>query len=195
MLSGGRGNLRPHRFQLAADCGGVERQVGIRPEDVGKMVRNDLAQHDIAIRDRQRPAPPIAGRPRDRASRMRANLKARAVEGTNGSTPCGNRVDAHHRRADAHAGHHRFAFAFIMPGIVRHVGRRAPHVKADDMRNVRLRCGLRHSDNAACRPRQDRVLALEPVAAGKPAIGLHEQGRDFAASVGLQLPDIMAQHR
>jgi hypothetical protein len=55
---------------------GVERLVGIRSEDGGEMVGVQLAQHDVAIGDGQRPALAVTGGTRDRRRRFRADLEA-----------------------------------------------------------------------------------------------------------------------
>ena len=64
------------------------------------------------------------------------------------------------------------------PAIVRHVGRSAAHVEADHPVVAAELRRPRHADDAARRPRQDRVLALEGVRIGEPAGGLHEEQLD-----------------
>ena len=71
----------------------------------------------------------------------------------------------HHRRAQAHAGDLGVERALVLAGVVRDVGRRAAHVEADDLaRSPRAATPATRADDAARRPGQDRVLALEQTA-------------------------------
>jgi hypothetical protein len=83
---------------------GVERLVAVRAEHAGEVVRLDLAEHHVGIGDRQRPAAAVAGRARVGAGALGPDAKARAVEMQDRAAAGGHRVDAHHRRAHAHAG-------------------------------------------------------------------------------------------
>ena len=85
-----------------------------------------------------------------------------------------DRVDQHHRRAHAHARDLGLERALVFAVVVRHVGRGAAHVEADQAREAGLAPGLRHADHAAGRAGEDRVLALEQFGGGEPAGGHHE---------------------
>jgi hypothetical protein len=84
-------------------------------------------------------------------------------------------VDAHHRRAHAHAGHLGFELALELAGVVRDVGGRAAHVEADHLGVAGQLRRARHADDAAGRAGQDRVLALEGMRIGQAAGRLHEE--------------------
>ena len=116
-----------------ADRLAVERLVAVRAEQAGEMVRLELAEHHVAVGHGQRPAAPVAGRPGHRARRFGPDQKAPAVEPADRAAARRDGVDAHHRRADPDAGDGRVVAALVAPGVVRHVGRGAAHVEADDM--------------------------------------------------------------
>jgi hypothetical protein len=84
-------------------------------------------------------------------------------------------VDAHHRRAHAHAGHLGLELALELAGVVRHVGGRAAHVKANHALVAGEFGRTGHAHDAARRAAQDRVLALERMGIGQPARRLHEE--------------------
>jgi hypothetical protein len=72
-----------------------------------------------------------------------------------------NRMDEHHRRPHPHARDLGLEGAFVFAIKVRHVGRGAAHVEADQILEAGFTAGLGHADHAAGRAGQDRVLALE----------------------------------
>ena len=84
-------------------------------------------------------------------------------------------MDLQHRRPHPHPRHHPLAGPLIGAGEMRHVGRGAAHVEADDMVEPGLRRGLGHADDPARRPGQDRVLAAEGGGVGEAAVRLHEE--------------------
>ena len=108
-------------------------------------------------------------------------------------------MDAHHRRTQAHAGDLGDKCALVFAGVVRHVGRCAAHVEADD----RVESGEpRHFDRAddtSCRPRQNRVLALEAVRVRQSTARLHElEPRGFRSTPPqfvFDLTDVAPQNR
>ena len=105
-----------------------------------------------------------------------------------------HRVDRHHRRAHAHAGHLGLERALELAGVKRDVGRGAAHVEADDVVEPGHRRGARGADDAAGRAGQDRVLALEASRLGQAAVRLHEiQPR--AAQLAGHPVDVAAQDR
>jgi hypothetical protein len=178
---GGLGDLAGQRGELLAHHLGVERLVAVGAEDLGKMRGLDLAEHDVAVGDGQRPAAAVAGRPRIGAGGIRADPEARAVEAQDRAAAGGHGVDAHHRRAHAHAGDQRVEGALVLAVVVRHVGRGAAHVEADDAVEAGHRGGAHRADDAAGRAGEDAVLALEQAGVGEAAVRLHEhQGRDVA---------------
>ena len=85
-----------------------------------------------------------------------------------------DRVDQHHGRAHAHPGNLGLEGALVFAVIVGDIGRRAAHVKADNLFKPGHRAGFDRADHTACRTRQDRVLALEHVSGSKAAVRLHE---------------------
>jgi hypothetical protein len=94
-------------------------------------------------------------------------MQDRAAAGRDG-------MDAHHRRAHAHAGHARFELALELARVVRDVGRGAAHVEADDAVESRRGRGAHRADDAAGRPRQNGVLAVEAPRVGETPVRLHE---------------------
>ncbi len=173
-LVGGRGDLpRQHREFLVHHLG-VERLVGGRAEHPRKVGRLDLAQHHVAVGDRQRPTAAVAGRTRIGASGLRADAVARAVEVQDRAAAGRHRVDAHHGRTHAHPGHQGLEGALVFAVVVGHVGRGAAHVEGDDLVEAAHGRGLHGADDAAGRAGQDRVLALEQAGVGQPAVRLHE---------------------
>ena len=153
----------------------VDRLIPVRPEHRRKMLRPDLAKHDIAVGDRQRPAAPVAGRPRHCPRTLRPDPETLSVIDTDGATPSRDRMDLQHRRPHAHACHRPLAGPLIGARIMGDIGRGAAHVEPDDMIEPGLLCSLRHADDPAGRAGQDRILAPEPPRIGQPAIGLHEE--------------------
>ncbi len=152
----------------------VQRLVAVRAEDGGEMRRLDLADHDVGVGDRQRPAAAVAGRAGIGARAVRPDAEARAVEMQQRAAARRDRVDRHHRRPDAHAGDLGLERTLERAVVQRHVGAGAAHVEADDaVEPGRLR-GARRADDAARRPGQDRVLAAERGGVRQAAVGLHE---------------------
>ena len=92
-----------------------------------------------------------------------------------GAAACGDGVDVEHGRAHPHAGDLGLEGALIAAGIVGDVGGGAAHVEADNALEACRPGGLDRADNAARRPGQYGVLALEAARIHQPAIGLHEQ--------------------
>jgi len=86
----------------------------------------------------------------------------------------GDRVDAHHRRAHAHAGDFRIEGALVVAVIVGDVGRGAAHVEADDLVEAGELGRLDHADDAAGWAGEQRVLALEEGGVGQAARRHHE---------------------
>ncbi len=144
----------------------------------------NLAQQHVAVRDGQRAAAAIARRARIGARGIGPDAQSRAVKMQDGAATGRDGVNAHHGRAHAHAGHLGFEFAFELARIVRHIGGRAAHVKADHLRKACDFAGPNHADDAAGRPGQDRVLAAETVGIGQAAAGLHEHETDAGQFAG-----------
>ena len=74
ILNGNLDKAFGHRFRRAARFLGqvgkllgnrlpIQRRIPLRPENLREVFRVDLAQHHIGIRNSQRPAAPITGRP------------------------------------------------------------------------------------------------------------------------------------
>ena len=73
-------DFRRQDVEFFRDHIGIQRAFGVRPENLREMLGLDLAQHDIAVGDSQRPTPAITGRSRIGSGRFRADAKARAVK-------------------------------------------------------------------------------------------------------------------
>jgi PIN domain nuclease of toxin-antitoxin system len=61
-------------------------------------------------------------------------------------------MNAHHRRAHAHARHARLELALELARVMRDVGRRAAHVEADHMIEARQLARAHHPHDPARRP-------------------------------------------
>ena len=181
------GELVPHH------CG-VQRLVPARPEHRRKKLRLDLAQHDVAVGDRQRPVFAIRSRSGIGRGRIRAGTVARAVEMQDRAAAGRDRVDAHHRRAHAHTCDLGFEGALEFAGVVRYVGRSPAHVEADDLVEACEQRCTHGTDDAARRPGKYGVLALEAARVGKAAVGLHEH-QPHAFQFGGDLLDVAPQYR
>ena len=110
----------------------------------------------------------------------------------------GNRMNEHHRRAHAHAGDFGFESALVFAVEMRHVGRGAAHVEADQMLKAGLSAGLRHADHAAGGAGENGVLALEQFRRGQPARGHHEHQtrlRLFRIEIAIDLRHVAPQDR
>jgi hypothetical protein len=152
----------------------VEGFVLLRPKDFREELRHQLAEHDVRVGDGERPAAAVAFRTRIGAGGVGAHAEARAVEMQNRAAAGRDGMDQHHRRAHAHARDFRLEGAFVIAVEMRHVGRGSAHVEADQSLKAGLAAGFRHSDNAACGARQDRILALKQLGGRQSARGHHE---------------------
>ena len=197
-LAGGARNLLRERRELVAHDRRVEGFIGTRAEHAREVVGLDAAEHHVRIGDGQRTAAPVARRPGIGAGRVRADAQARAVEVQDRTTARGDRVNAHHRRAHAHAGDLRLELALavghVAAGEVRDVRRGAAHVEADDAVEAGAQARTHHADDAAGGPGQNRVLALEAPGVRQAAVALHEQ-QAHAGHLRRHLLDIAPQDR
>ncbi len=173
-IAGGVVNLLCQRLELLVHRRGVKRRVLMRTEDVGEEVRLQLAEHDVAVGHRQRTAATVAGGAGIGARALRPDPVAGSVEETDRAAARRDRVDHHHRRPHAHAGHQRLEGALVFAVVVSHVRRGPAHVEGDDALEPRLGRGLDRADDAARGARQDGVLALKQMGVGQPAVRLHE---------------------
>ncbi|CPJ33725.1 Uncharacterised protein [Bordetella pertussis] len=185
----GRPHLLGHGREARAHRRHIQRLVGIGAEHAGEEVGLDLAQQDVAVGHRQRAAAPVARGPRIGAGRIGADAQPGAIEMQDGSPTGRHGMDAHHRRAHAHAGHQRLELALELAGVMRHVGGRAAHVEADHAVKARQLAGADHADDTAGRAGQDGVLAAETVRVGQAAAGLHEH-QAHARQLAAHLLDI-----
>ena len=165
-------------WNFATTTSSLSGSSAVRAEHLGEIARLDLAHHHVGIGHRQRAAAAVTGRAGIGAGAARPDAKARAVEFQDRAAAGRHGVDAHHRRAHAHAGHLGLELALELAGVVRHVGGGAAHVEADHLVVPRQAGGARHADDAAGRARQDRVLALEGMRIGQAARRLHEEQLD-----------------
>ena len=153
---------------------GIERLILVRAEDRREEIRLQLAEHEIGVGDGERAAAAVAGGPRIGAGRVRPGAETPGIEMQHRAAARRDGMDAHHRRADAHAGDFGVEGALVVAVIVGDVGRGAAHVEADDLLEAGEPGRLDHADDAAGRAGQDRILALEAVGSGKAAGRHHE---------------------
>ena len=171
---GAAAGLRGQHFKLLFNSRLAQRLIGVGAEHLGKVKRLHLANHQVGIGHGQRAAAPVAGGPGVGACALRADAKALAVKLQERAAAGRHGVNAHHRRTHAHTGHLGFKLALELAGVVRHIGRGAAHVKANDLAHARNGRCTGHADNAAGRPAQDGVFALKRMCIGQPARRLHE---------------------
>ncbi len=107
----------------------VERLILRGAEYFGKIVGDQLARHDVGVGDGERAAAAIALRPGIGGRRIRADAKARAVEMQDRAAARRDGVDAHHRRAHAHARDLGLERALVGSVEMRDVGRGPPMSK------------------------------------------------------------------
>jgi len=162
------GELPPHDV-------GVERRIAVRTEDMREKVGKELPGHHIRVGDGERSAAPVAGRARIGAGGVGADAKPQPVRMEDRAAARRDRVDLHHRRAHAHAGHLRLEASLELAVIVADIGGGAAHVEADDALEAGDPARLDRADHAARRAGEDRVLPLEEFRIGEPARGLHEE--------------------
>ena len=98
---------------------------------------------------------------------LATSLNDRKISRLNGAH---THIDRHYRRPQPHTGHYGLEEtlepARVKPGI----RRGSTHIKLDDALDLVHLRGARHADNAVGRPRQDRILASNDDASGRPAI-------------------------
>ena len=129
----------------------VQGSVPVRPEHVREESRHDTPEHDVAVGDRQRAAPPIARRARIGAGGIGTDPgSARRRNGGSRPPPAATVWIWSMGARNAHARDLRLEAALQLSGEVRHVGRRAAHVEGDDLVEVR------HARRCARRPRRRR---------------------------------------
>ena len=112
----------------------------------------DLAEEQVGVGYRERPAVAVAERPRMRAGRTRPRRQPGAIEAQHRAATGGDRVDRHHRHAQADARDLGLGGALEPAGIEGHIGGGSPHVEADDAVEARQRRGAGGADDAAGRP-------------------------------------------
>ena len=177
-----------------ADARLVKRTIACRPEQFRKMRGLELADHHVRVGHGERPAMGVAHGSGVRAGGVRSHLKARAVKVQDRAAACRHCVDRKHRCAQAHARDLGLVDALIRAVEARHVGRGAAHVEADDVFEAGGARRLRHSDHAASRPRDDRVLAAEEFRRRKTAIRCHEE-KPRVAERACNAPRVARQDR
>ena len=93
LIPGGGRNLCSQAGKGPMHHSRIDWQVAIGTEHVREVVWNDLAQHDVAVRNRQRPTPAVARRSGVGAGRLRPDAIAAAVKTQDGPTSGRNRMD------------------------------------------------------------------------------------------------------
>ena len=161
-------------FELVAHDVGIQRLVCVWPEDGGKLAGLQFAQQHIAVGYSERTATPVGRRTWVCACTFRPNLHAPVAETQDRTTARRNGVDRHHGRTHTHACNFGFKAAFEIACKVADIGGGAAHVKANQLFKAKRFGGSDHPNDAAGRPRQDRVFALEQTRVSQPAVRLHE---------------------
>ena len=165
----------------------VQRLVATGTEHAREVIWLDLAEQDIAVGDRERTTAAIAGRAWIGARAFGAHLESAVLELQDGAAARRDRVNVHHGRAHPHARDLRLEGALELAVEVRDVGGRAAHVEANELFEAGHGARPHHADDATCRPREDRVLALEERGVDQPAIRLHELKAPAAAAIRTEL--------
>jgi hypothetical protein len=145
VVAGGIPDLPGQGGEALAHHLAVQGLVAAGPEDPGKEVRLDPAQHDVGVGDRQGPATAIAGRARVGPGGVRPDPVAGAVEVQDRAAAGRHGVDLHHGRAHAHPGHLGLEGPLVLAVVVgRPPGSRRPA-------RTRRRSGRRRSRCRPCR--------------------------------------------
>ena len=155
--------------EFLAHGGDIEWLILAGTEDRREDIGLQLAEHHIGVGNGERPATSVGGGARIGAGGVRADAETAGLVMQDRATACCDRMDAHHRCADAHAGDFGVEGPLVVAVIMGDVGRGAAHVEADDLVEA---CELRrldHADDAAGRAGQKGILALEHVGGGQPA--------------------------
>ncbi len=184
-----------HRLERGAHCISIERLIGARPKNCRKELGPELAEHHICFCHGERPSAAIGHWPRHRTGGIRPGAEARAVEMQDRSAAGRDGVDRHHRHTQANTGDFGFVDALVIAIEPRDIGRCAAHVETDDVVETFGTRGLRHSDHAAGRTRQDRVLAAKELWRGESAVGGHEEKPRPRAQRILDARGVAPQHR
>ena len=145
----------------------VQGLIRLRAKHLGEIARLDFTQHHIGICDRQRSAPPVAGRAGVSPCAAGAYPKSFTVKRQDGSPTRRHGVDAHHRCTQADPGNLGLELPLKLSGVMRDIGGRTAHIKTNDLVVACNRCGSGHANNAACRSAKDRVLSLKGVCIGQ----------------------------
>ena len=137
--------------------------------------------------------PAVARRAGIGAGRVRSHAQAAIEEAADRATAGGDRVDAQHRRTQAHAADGRLQATARAATEMRDVGRGAAHVEGDDLLEASRGGGAHRADDAAGGAGEDGVLAVQQAALGEPAAGLHELQAHARKRLGDAL-QVAAQH-
>ena len=140
-----------NRLKARRRCFSVQRLVAAGSEHRRKLRWVDPAEEEVAVGDSQRAAVSVAGRAWVGAGALRPDAKTHSVEAADRSAAGCHCVDLHHRRTDPHSGDHALVGELILAGVMRHVGRCAAHVEADQALAAMRRARGDHSNDAAGR--------------------------------------------
>ncbi len=164
----------------------------------GKKPRVELADHDVGVGDRERPAAAIAFGTRVGAGRIRPDAEARSVEMQDRAAAGRDRMDQHHRGAHAHARDLGFEGALEGAVVMRDVGRGAAHVEADDAGEPSALARPGHGDDAAAGPERIASLPWNRLASVSPPEDIMNISRArvrAVSRVARDLLDVAAQDR
>ena len=151
-IARGAGDFLGEGCELSSNDLHVQSLVRIRAEHRRKKSRLQLAQHDVAVGHGEWAAALIAGRPGVCAGRVRADPKTGTIKVQDRPPAGSDGVNMHHRRAHTDAGDQGLERPLICAVIVRHIGRGAAHIEADDFAKTRHRRGSDHADHPTGRP-------------------------------------------
>ena len=141
------GNFCGQGHKLVSNDVHVQSLIRVRAKHRGKEGCLQLAQHDVAVGHGEWAAALIARRPGVCTGRVRANPKTGAIKIQDRPSARRDGVDMHHRGAHADASDQGFKCPLIFAVIVRHIGRGAAHIEADNFAETRHRRGPDHADH------------------------------------------------
>ena len=193
-LCGARGE----RGELLRRCLRIDARAPVAPEHRRQRVGTQMPEQHLHIRQRQRAAAPVTGRPRIRARGGGTHGEAAVAVAEHRAPAGGDAVHIQHRLGEAHAADQVLEALRQLAVDQRHVGRGAAHVEADEARVVEALAHPAHADQPAGRPRQHARHGVEARRDCQAAVALHQaetRARIERAQLLLQRAQVAAQRQ
>ena len=141
-----------------------------RTKNRWEMVRIELSEQDVAVRNCQWSTAPIASGTRVSPRTLRSNLIAAIPKLQDRTTTRSDGMNIHHRRTHPNTSDFGFERTLVFTCIVRHISRRTAHIEADYFVNARQGRSFDHPHDTTRGTGQDRVLSLKQACIRQAAI-------------------------